>query len=167
MTTTRMSEGAINASLDAFLHGAQEGDALKARKLHEMLDSMLIEREMAEGKLWLTEHGKMLLADMHRQLSKCQGSSVQLSDIVLEAVQFKPHKGHWDDTCSYLHDLRVAIAVANELCAQREAGQDFDVFGAAKVVADSGEFGIDREQIIEIYEEISSTVSGFRNIPGS
>jgi len=161
-----MNEGAINASLDAFLHGAQEGDALKARQLHEMLDAMLIEREMAEGKLWLTEHGKMLLADMHRQLSKCEGSGNQLSDIVLEAVQFKPHKGHWDDTCSYLHDLRVAITVANELCAQRKAGQEPDVFSAAKVVADSGEFGMDHDRIIEIYEEIASTVHGFRNIPG-
>jgi len=166
MTTTRMKEGAINASLDAFLHGAQEGDALKARQLHEMLDAMLIEREMAEGKLWLTDHGKMLLAEMHRELSKCEGSGHQLSDIVLEAVQFKPHKGHWDDTCSYLHDLTIAITVANELCAQRKAGQESDVFGAAKVVAESGEFNMDHDQIIGIYEEIASTVSGFRNIPG-
>ncbi len=166
MITTRMSEGAINASLDAFLHDAQEGDALHARKLHELLDSMLIEREMAEGKLWLTEHGKMLLADMHRQLSKCTGSGDHLRDIVLEAVQFKPHKGHWEDTCSYLHDLRVAIAVANELCSQRKAGQESDVFGAAKAVADSGEFDMDQDRIIEVYEEIASTVSGFRNIPG-
>ena len=61
MMNTRMSEATINASLDAYLHGAQEGDTSQARRLHEMLDFMLTEREMPEGQLWLTEHGKMLL----------------------------------------------------------------------------------------------------------
>lgn len=166
MTTTRMPEGAINASLDAYLHGARQGDALKAKKLHEMLDSMLTEKELADGRLWLTEHGKMVLADMHRQLSQCEGNIDQIKDVVLEAVRFKPHTGHWDDTCSYLHDLRVALAVANELCTQRGAGQDPDISRATKVVADSGEFDLAPQQLIEVYEEIASTVSGFRDIPG-
>jgi hypothetical protein len=45
MTRTRMDEATINASLDACLHGAKEGDSDQARRLHEMLDLMLTERE--------------------------------------------------------------------------------------------------------------------------
>jgi len=49
MTHVRMDEASINASLDAFLHGAQEGDADQARQLHQMLDLMLTERERTVG----------------------------------------------------------------------------------------------------------------------
>jgi len=166
MTMTRMNEGAINASLDAFLHGAKEGDVRQAQKLHKMLDSMLTERDAGGGRLWLTDHGRMLLAEMHRQLGQVEGSGDRLREHVLEAVQYKPHIGHWDDTCSYLHDLRIAIAVANELCAQRSAGNEPDVSRAAAVVADSGEFALDAPHIISVYEEIASTVSGFNAIAG-
>jgi hypothetical protein len=166
MTNTRMNEGAINASLDAFLHGAQAGDALQARKLHELLDSMLTEREGDSGQLWLTDHGRMVLADMHRQLSHCAGSGEHLRDTVLEAVQYKPHSGHWNDTCDYLHDLRIALTVANELCAQRGAGKEPDASLAVKLVADSGEFGLDEARISQVYDKIASTVHGFREIPG-
>ena len=78
MTGPRMNEATINASLDAYLHGAQQGDAQQARHLHEMLDLMLTEREIPEGQLWLTEHAKMLLAEMHRQLAKCKGNGEPL-----------------------------------------------------------------------------------------
>jgi len=166
MTATRMNESAINASLDAYLHGARDGDVLQARRLHEMLDAMLTEREVAEGQFWLTDHARMVLADMHRQLSQCKGNGDQLRETVLEAVQYKPHTGNWHDTCDYLHDLRIALTVANELCAQRSAGKEPDVALAAKLVADSGEFRLDASRIIAVYDEIASTVSGFREIPG-
>ncbi len=164
MTGTRMSEATINTSLDAFLHGAQDGDAHQARQLHEMLDLMLTEREVSDGQLWLTDHARMLLADMHRQLSQCKGGSEQFQDIVLEAVQLKPHKGHWQDTCSFLRDLRIATTVANELCEQRDAGREPDVALAAKLVADSGEFGLSPSNVCDVYEEIASTVRGFKEI---
>jgi len=166
MTNTRMNEGAINASLDAYLHGAQTGDALQARKLHELLDSMLTEREGEGGRFWLTDHGRMVLADMHRQLSQCAGNGDRLRDTVLEAVQYKPQAGRWNDTCDYLHDLRIALTVANELCAQRGAGKEPDVTLAAKIVAESGEFGLHESHISNVYEKIASTVQGFREIPG-
>jgi hypothetical protein len=166
MTNTRMNESAINASLDAYLHGAQTGDALQARKLHELLDSMLTERESEGGQFWLTDHGRMVLADMHRQLSHCAGNGDKLRDTVLEAVQYKPQAGRWNDTCDYLHDLRIALTVANELCAQRGAGKEPDVSLAARLVADSGEFGLDAQQINAVYDKIASTVHGFREIPG-
>jgi len=164
MTAKRMAETTINASLDAYLHGAKEGDAYQARHLHEMLDLMLTEREIPDGQLWLTEHGKMLLAEMHRQLSHCGGGGEHLRDTVLDAVQFRPHRGHWQDTCSFLHDLRVATTVANELCEQRDAGREPNIAEAAKAVADRGEFGSDPIQIQEVYDEIASTVSGFKEI---
>jgi hypothetical protein len=159
-----MDEASIDASLDAYLHGAQEGDVDQARRLHRMLDSMLSEREIPDGRLWLTDHGKMLLAEMHRELGHCEGAGNELRDTVLEAVQLKPHTGHWQDTCSYLGDLRVAIAVANELCKQRGAGKKTDVTLAVKAVADSGEFSMDPSRISEIYDEIASTIGGFREI---
>ena len=162
MTHQRIAEGTINASLDAYLHGAQKGDTNQARHLHEMLDLMLTEREISDGQLWLTEHGKMLLADMHRQLSHCEGSGEKLRETVLDAVQLKPRETHWKDTCSYVHDLRVAIAVANELCEQRGAGKKPDLSEAAKTVADSDEFSLDQIRICEVYDEIASTVGGFR-----
>ena len=56
MRHVRIDEAAINNSLDAYLHGAQEGDNDQARRLHEMLDFMLTEREIPDGQLWLTEH---------------------------------------------------------------------------------------------------------------
>lgn len=166
MTTTRLSEETINASLDACLYGAQKGDTAQAKRLHEMLDLMLTERESSEGRMWLTDHGREVLADMHRQLSKCEGNGTRIQDVVLEAVQLKPHMHHWDDTCSYLHDLRVALTVANELCTQRDEGKEPDLSQAAKAVAESGEFGMEPAPIINVYEKIASSVSGFRNIPG-
>jgi len=164
MSNTRLDEATIDASLDAYLHGAKEGDPSKARQFHTLLDSMLTEQEVPGGRLWLTEHGKMLLADMHRQLGHCEGSGSELRDKVLEAVDFKPHQGHWEDTCSYLGDLRVAIAVVNELCEQRKSGKQPDVMQAVDAVADGGEFGLSRSGIREVYDEIASTISGFKDI---
>jgi hypothetical protein len=164
MTHTRMDEAAINASLDACLHGAREGDSNQAKRLHELLDLMLMERETEDGKLWLTDHGKMLLADMHRQLSRVEGSGHRLHETVLDAVQLKPRQGHWRDTCEYLHDLRVAIAVANELCEQQAGGGDPNVDKATRIVAERGEFDLEVEQIRQVYEEIASTLGGFREI---
>jgi hypothetical protein len=162
MIHKRMDEASINTALDAYLHGAKDGDIKQAQQLHEMLDFMLTEREIPDGQLWLTEHGKMLLADMHRQLSHCEGEGNQLRDTVLEAVQLKPHQGKWKDTCSYVRDLKIAITVANELCEQRGAGRNPDITEAAKAVADSGEFDLDTPSICEVYDEIASTVGGFR-----
>lgn len=164
MTSKRLDEATIDASLDAHLHGAKEGDTSRARQFHNMLDSMLTGKEVSGGRLWLTEHGKTLLADMHRQLGHCEGSGSELRDKVLEAVDFKPHKGHWEDTCSYLGDLRVAIAVANELCEQRRSGNHPDVAQAVNAVADSGEFGLGPSGIREVYDEIASTIVGFKDI---
>jgi hypothetical protein len=101
---------------------------------------------------------------MHRQLSQCKGGGEQFQDVVLEAVQLKPHKGHWQDTCSFLRDLRIATTVANELCEQRDAGREPNVTLAAKVVADSGEFGLSPSNVCDVYEEIASTVRGFKEI---
>jgi hypothetical protein len=159
-----MAESTINASLDAYLHGAKAGDTHQARQLHEMLDLMLTEQEKPEGKLWLTDHGKMMLAEMHRQLSHCEGTGNQLSDTVLDAVQLKPRKGLWRDTCSYVHDLKVAIAVASELCEQRDSDQELNLAEAARAVADRGEFDLDQSRICEIYDEVASTVGGFKEI---
>ena len=87
MTHARMAEAAINASLDAYLHGAQEGDVNQARSLHDLLDKMLTERETDEGRYWLTDHARMLLAEMHRQLSHCEETGKALSDHVMDAVR--------------------------------------------------------------------------------
>ena len=54
MAHPRLDESTINASLDAYLHGAEKGDVNQARKLHEMLDRILSGREERDGKLWLT-----------------------------------------------------------------------------------------------------------------
>jgi len=159
-----MDEATINASLDACLHGAKEGDIDQARHLHELLDLMLMERETEKGRMWLTDHGKMLLAGMHRQLSHCEGSGPRLQESVLDAVQLKPHQGQWHDTCEYLHDLRVAIAVANELCEQRSGGGKPNVGKAARAVAEGGEFDMPAERIHEVYDEIASTLGGFKEI---
>ena len=164
MTHKRMNQAQIDTSLDAYLHAAQEGDARQARKLHELLDQMLTEREMPDGQLWLTDHGKMLLAEMHRELSHCEGEGGRLSDTVLEAVQLRPHKGHWRDSCSFVHDLRIAIAVANDLCEQRNNGEKPDISKAAQTVADHEESGLNPSDVREIYDEIASTVGGFREI---
>lgn len=167
MTTTRMNEAKINASLDAYLHLAQEGDTKQAKRLHNMLESMLIEREIPDGKLWLTNHGKRLLADMHHELGHCEGSGERLRDSVLDAVKLKPHIGHWDDTCTYLTDLRIGIAVAHELCEQRKSGTEQDISLAVQAVADSGEFGLEPAQIRAAYDEIATTVIGFKEIPAN
>jgi hypothetical protein len=164
MTHKRMNEAQIDKSLDAFLHGAQEGDARQARKLHELLDQMLTEREIPDGQLWLTDHGRMLLAEMHRELSHCEGGGHQLSTTVLEAVQLRPHRGHWRDSCSFVHDLRIAIAVANDLCEQRNKGEKPDISKAAQAVADIEETGLNPSAVQEIYDEIAATVGGFREI---
>ena len=161
MNTRHMDEAAINASLDDYLHGAQEGNRYHAQRLHEMLDAMLTEQELGEGQLWLTDHARMVLAEMHRQLSHCEGEGHLLSDRVMEAVQLKPRKSVWQDACSYVKDLRVAISVANELCEQKSAGQSPDISTAARVVADRGEFELEPAQIRTIYEEVAATTGGF------
>lgn len=164
MTHMRMDENTINASLDACLHEAQKGNTYQARKLHEMLDSMLTERELPSGRLWLTDHGKKLLADMHRELSHCEGCGKQLQDTVLDAVQLKPHPTHWHDTSTYLSDLRVALAVATELREHRDEGNQFNVDQAIRAVAASGEFPLTQCEILEIYDDITSSVNGFQEI---
>ena len=161
MNARHMDEAAIDASLDDYLHGAQEGNRYQAQRLHEMLDGMLTEQEMAEGHLWLTDHARMVLAEMRRQLSHCEGEGHLLSDRVMEAVQLKPRKSVWQDACSYVKDLRVAISVANELCEQKGSGQSPDIAAAAQIVADRGEFDLDSSQIRTIYEEVAATTGGF------
>jgi len=80
----------------------------------------------------------------------------------LDAVQFRPRKGNWQDTYSYLRDLRIAITVANELCEQRCTSGKPSVPRAAETIAERGEFGLDPARICEIYDEVASTVGGFR-----
>lgn len=164
MIERRMDEAAIDARLDACVSGAHEGDALQARHLHELFDAMLSEAETPEGRLWLTDHGRMLLAGMHRELGRCEATGQGLADAVLQAVRLKPGRHHWDDTCSFIRDLRLAITVANEMCEQREAGGTPNLERAAEVVAEGGEFGDNPAQIRAIYDEIAATVTGFREI---
>ena len=164
MSLVKLAEATINASLDGYLHGARHGDVNQARCLHDMLDKMLSEQETEEGRYWLTDHARMLLADMHRQLSHCEDSGSTLSEQVLDAVRLKPREGHWQDSCDFVADLRVALSVANELCQQNRAGcvQDLDL--ASAKVAESHEYELDAQQIKGIYEEIASTVGGFREM---
>ena len=162
MTHKRMAEATIDASLDAYLHGAKEGDIDQARHLHKMLDQMLTGKELSDGKLWLTEHGKTLLAEMHRQLSHCEGKGDEIRRQALKAVQLHPHGVHIEDNYTYVQDLRIAIAVANELCGQRSAGEKPDVNQAARVVADSGEFDLEPYRICAIFDEFATTVGGFK-----
>ena len=164
MTHARMAEAAINASLDACLHGAQEGDVNQARSLHDLLDRMLSERETEEGRYWLTDHARMLLADMHRQLSHCDETGKALSEHVLNAVQLRPKKGRWQDPCNFVSDLRIALAVANELCQQSSSGCAQDLDQATETVADSPEYDLEASKIKDIYEEIASTVGGFKEM---
>ncbi len=164
MTHTRMDEASINASLDRYLHDAREGDVNQARRLHEMLDDMLSGKDSENGQLWLTEHGRLLLAHMHRQLSHCEGTGHDLEDDVLDAVWLKPRRGHWDDSCSFVNDMRIAIAVADQLCEQRKAGGELDFAAAVNAVEDTGGYGKTAQQIADIYEEIATTVGGFREM---
>lgn len=167
MTGKRMAEATINASLDAHLHGAKTGDLEQARHLHKMFDRMLTETELPDGKLWLTEHGKMLLAEMHRELGHCEGAGDQLRSRALEAVRFHPHGSPGEENYTYVQDLRVAIAVANELCEQRSAGEQPDVARAAQAVARSGQFSLDEPRICEIFDEVSTSVGGFKKFQAS
>lgn len=164
MNVKRMTEATINASIDACLHAAREGDAAEGRHLHQILDQMLSERDTPQGKMWLTDHARMLLADMHRQLGRAEGGGEHLSEVVLAAVQLRPHHGQWQDNCSFVRDLRVAISVANELCEQRGRGSDPDVEQAAGVVARRGEFDLSADHIREVYDEIAASVGGFREM---
>mgnify|MGYP001553633524 FL=1 len=164
MTHARMAEAAINASLDAYLHGAQSGDVNQARFLHDLLDKMLIEQDSDQGRYWLTDHARMLLADMHRQLSHCDESGRLLADHVLDAVRLKPREGHWQDSCDFVADLRVALSVANVLCEQNKAGCAQDLERAAKEVANSGEYDLDADRVVNVYNEIAATVGGFKEM---
>ena len=164
MTHARMDEASINASLDAFLHGAQSGDVNQARCLHDLLDKMLLERESDQGRYWLTDHARMLLADMHRQLSHCDETGRMLADHVLDAVRLKPREGHWQDSCDFVADLRIALSVANVLCEQNQAGCSQDLDKAALEVAKSGEYDLDAKRIVNVYNEIASTVGGFKEM---
>ena len=164
MNDTRMSEAAINASLDACLRAARDGDADQGRRLHELLEQMLSERDTAEGRMWLTDHGRTLLADMHRQLSHAEGGGEHLREVVLDAVQLSPRSGHWQDNCSFVRDLRVALSVANELCELRGAGREADLDVAAGAVAARGEFDLPPERIRQAYDEIAASVSGFKEM---
>jgi len=164
MAHPRLDESTINASLDAYLHGAEKGDVNQARKLHEMLDRILSGREERDGQLWLTDHARMLLADMHRELSHCEETGHGLEEHVLDAVRLKPRKGHWKDSCNFVNDLRVAIAVAHELCEQSRAGGEANLDTAVRTVEADGHYNLRAGQIRDIYEEIADTVGGFKEI---
>ena len=62
---------------------------------------------------------------------------------VLDAVRLKPREGHWQDSCDFVADLRVALSVANVLCEQNQAGCSQDLDKAAQEVARSGEYDLD------------------------
>ena len=164
MTNTRMGEAALNASLDACLHEARSGDTRQARRLHELLGHMLTEREGPEGRFWLTDHGRLVLAEMHRNLSHCPDTDDKIAEVALDAVHIRPKPGHWPDQGSFVKDLRVAISVANELCEQRESGDEPNMEAAAERVAERGEFGLDASRIRDVYEEVAAAVGGFREI---
>ena len=164
MAHARMDERTINASLDAYLHGAEQGDVNQARKLHDMLDGMLTGKDDEGGQLWLTDHARMVLAGMHRELSHCEERGHSLEEHVLDAVRLKPRRGHWKDSCNFVNDLRVAIAVAHELCEQNAAGGETDLDSAVRAVEADGHFGLEAERIRDIYEEIADTVGGFKEI---
>jgi hypothetical protein len=159
-----LDESTINASLDAYLHGAEKGDVNQARKLHEMLDRILSGREERDGKLWLTDHARMLLAEMHRELSHCEEKGNSLEEHVLDAVRLKPRRGQWKDSCNFVNDLRVAIAVAHELCEQTKAGDSSNLDAAVRTVELDGQFNLQADRIKDIYEEIADTVGGFKEI---
>lgn len=164
MAHARMDEATINASLDACLHGAEHGDVNQARKLHDLLDRMLTEQEDSNGRLWLTDHARMLLAGMHRELSHCEETGHNLEDHVLNAVRLKPRRGHWEDSVYFVNDLRVAIAVAHELCEQSKDGGEIDIEAAVHAVEKHGDYGLDADRIRHIYDEIADTVGGFKEI---
>lgn len=164
MTHKRMEESAINASLDAYLHGAREGDIGQARQLHGMLDRMLTEQDSSDGRLWLTDHGKTLLADMHHKLSLCEGEGEPFKETVIDAVGLSPSHEYEADMCSFVQDLRVAVSVANKMCEQQNAGGKPDIDLAVEAVADSGEFGLEAADVRAVYDRIATHVSGFREI---
>jgi len=164
MTDAKLAEAALNASLDALLHAAQSGDVNQARNLHDMLEKMLTEKESKEGRYWLTDHARLVLAQMHGQLSHCEETGSALSEHVLDAVRLRPRTDRWQDTCKFVNDLRIALAVTNELCEQNREGCEHDLGLAAGKVADSGEYELDASQIKDIYEEIAATVGGFKEM---
>ncbi|MEJ2384337.1 MAG: hypothetical protein P8Y54_08045 [Xanthomonadales bacterium] len=164
MAHPRLDESTINASLDAYLHGAEKGDVNQARKLHEMLDRILSGREERDGQLWLTDHARMLLAEMHRELSHCEETGHGLEEHVLDAVRLKPRRGQWKDSVNFVNDLRVAIAVAHELCEQTRAGDETDIDAAVRAVEEEGPFKLPATRIRAIYDEVADTVGGFKEI---
>ena len=164
MNAKRMSEAAINASIDACLHAAHEGDTAEGRRLHQLLDQILSERETSDGRMWLTDHARLLLADMHRRLGHAEGDEAHVREAVLDAVRLRPQHGQWRDNCSFVRDLRVAISVANELCEQRGRGGEPDIDRAAGAVADRGEFDLSRDRIRQVYDDVAASVGGFREI---
>ena len=103
MTHARMAEAAINASLDAHLHGAQHGDVNQARCLHDLLDKMLTEQETDEGRLWLTEHGKMLL-------ELCQQNMAESEQDLNAAVSKVVESGDYDLDAARILDIYEKIA---------------------------------------------------------
>lgn len=164
MTDAKLAEAALDSSLNAFLHAAQNGDVNQARNLHDMLEKMLTEKESDEGRYWLTDHARSLLAQMHGQLSHCEETGSALSEHVLDAVRLRPRPDRWQDTCKFVHDLRIALAVTHELCEQNKEGCDHDLDMAAGKVADGGEYALDANQIKDIYEQIAATVGGFKEM---
>jgi len=164
MAEAKMAEAALDASLDAYLHAAQHGDVNQARNLHDLLKKMLTEQESEEGRYWLTDHARLLLAQMHGQLSHCEETGNALSEHVLDAVRLRPRTDRWQDTCKFVNDLRIALAVTNELCDQTRDGCEYDLDQAAGKVAEGGEFGLEADQVKGIYEEIAATVGGFKEM---
>ena len=167
MNAMRMNEAAIDAKVDACLQAARQGDVDEGRHLHDLLGQIISERDTPEGRLWLTDHARSVLAVMHRRLAGVEGGGEHFRSAVLEAVQLGPRQGHWLDNSGFVRDLRVAICVANELCEQRHGGEEPDVDRAVDAVAGRGEFGLSAERIREVYEDIAASVGGFREMSTS
>jgi hypothetical protein len=82
----------------------------------------------------------------------------------MQAVRLQPREDPWTDNCRFVRELRVAIAVANELCVQRDAGGQPDLAAATLTVANRGDFDLSESRIREIYDGISSAIGGFTEI---
>ena len=125
--TEKLHEAHINRTLEESIRGAELNDAYQARYLHRIFKWMLTEWEGPDGRWWLTDYGKKLIAEMHDKLSQCPEKGDGVTTCVLDAVMLTLTRGDKRHLGNVLRDLTIACKVLAEQMIQEQHGKPIGV----------------------------------------
>lgn len=159
----QLPEALLDLALKWNVQGAERKDTHKARHAHTILQRMLTEAEIhnpfwdLEGRYWLTNYAKSVLAKMHDEFSKAPEQGKELVDSVLKTLLLTPTRGNRRNLGDWRRESRIASHVDVESWIQKEVvGRPISITESCKRIAKSGNYGLKWGTIRNIYYRVKS-----------